>query len=112
MAKEPIIKTPVIVEWSTDLKSIPKGKWVNETREAKGKKATIKVWHSDKLWVVMEGNFNGKFQRVVNATYWIPDENRWCMLNEGQDGILAWARYEPLDKFQSMPEMPDLRDAA
>lgn len=108
MAKEPIIKTPVIVEWSTDIASIPMGQWVEETKNGK----PHKVWKPDRLWAVMEGNFNGKFQRVVNATYWIPDENRWCMLDEGQDGILAWARYEPLDKFHSMPEMPDLRDAA
>lgn len=120
--KEPPI--PVSVNWSTDILSIPKGKWVNETRKTKKGTTTVKVWHSDLLWLYVVANYYGTKQAVITKSYWIPPKEhrdwdgglikihppRWCGATaDAPPTILAWARYEELEEGQAKPLPPELR---
>lgn len=101
-------RTPITVDWSTDIRAIPKGKWVNENRpitsgKKKGELTTVKVWHSDKLWMTCapEGT------PLVTKTYWVPTENRWCGFTKNCDPkIIAWADYREINRKELNEAMP------
>lgn len=107
--------TRVQVTWRFDTKSIPKGKWVNESRDNKGKRITQRVWHPDVIWIAWKGQAYDFAKRAmvekvwVMNTYWIPDQKRFCRLGQGQEsGIIAWAENGHLDRGNRAPAAPEV----
>lgn len=69
--------------WNFDLLAAPRGRWVTVTR-SKPKVGTVgvEVYEPDKVILATKC---GK----VTASYFIPKENRWCMLAAGEQPV-AW----------------------
>jgi hypothetical protein len=77
------------MSWNTDMSQAPRGKTAHRLRVVDDKDITVETFVPDHVILATKC---GK----VTRSYWIPDEQRWCMLAKGEEPI-AW---------QDWPEWP------
>lgn len=75
------------IEWNRDIDEAPKGHSVLETRaNRKGEEYSFERFVRDEIYIAVTNKDGSK---VVTLSYWMPNQNRWCMCVEGQE-IDAW----------------------
>lgn len=79
-----------MTEWNFDLTQAPRGKMVPTTVKTKDGVKPSEKYQSE--YIIAAGKCG-----VVTKSYWIPNEQRWCM----------FARGEEPDAWQPWPEHPN-----
>jgi hypothetical protein len=74
--------------WNFNISEAPRGRSVTQLRTIKGKEVSVAVFERDPVFLATKC---GK----VTTSYFIPKENRWCMLAAGEEPVawMAWPTY-------------------
>jgi hypothetical protein len=71
-----------VMGWNFDIASAPRGKTVSKTVNTNDGVKTFEVFERQEVILASKC---GK----VTLSYWIPDQERWCMFKKGEEPI-AW----------------------
>ncbi|RVP13124.1 hypothetical protein CN085_19625 [Sinorhizobium meliloti] len=73
------------MSWNFDIATAPRGRMVTKTVTTKDGDKTFEVFQQEELILASKC---GK----VTLSYWIPDQERWCMFKKGEEPK-AWMRW-------------------
>lgn len=77
-----------MTNWNFDISQAPRGRTVNQARTIKGVDTEVAVFERDPIILATKC---GK----VTTSYYIPKEDRWCMLAKGEQPVawMAWPEH-------------------